>query len=65
MDFLNDVDTTTVAPTTGQVLKWDGAKWAIGTDATQGGAGTDADTLDGFDGLYYLDYGNFTNTIPQ
>ena len=62
VDFLNDVDTTTVAPTTGQVLKWDGAKWAPGTDATTGGAGTDADTLDGFDGSYYLDYGNFTNT---
>ena len=30
------------APTSGQVLKWDGAKWAPGTDATTGGAGTDA-----------------------
>ena len=62
VDFLSDVDTTTVAPQSGQVLKWDGAKWAPGTDATTGGAGTDADTLDGFDGTYYLDYGNFTNT---
>jgi len=62
VDFLSDVDTTTVTPTTGQVLKWDGSKWAPGTDATTGGAGTDADTLDGFDGSYYLDYGNFTNT---
>ena len=62
VDFLSDVDTTTVTPTTGQVLKWDGAKWAPGTDATTGGAGTDADTLDGFDGSYYLDYNNFSNT---
>ena len=62
VDFLSDVDTTTTPPTSGQVLKWDGAKWAPGTDATTGGAGTDADTLDGFDGTYYLDYGNFTNT---
>tara|TARA_B100001287_G_scaffold158654_1_gene133335 strand:- start:3794 stop:5992 length:2199 start_codon:yes stop_codon:yes gene_type:complete len=62
VDFLSDVDTTTVAPTTGQVLKWNGTKWAPGVDATTGGAGTDADTLDGFDGSYYLDYGNFTNT---
>lgn len=62
IDFLSDVDTTSSAPTTGQVLKWDGAKWAPGVDATTGGAGTDADTLDGFDGSYYLDYNNLNNT---
>lgn len=62
IDDLSDVDTTTVAPSTGQVLKWDGAKWAPGTDATTGGSGTDADTLDGQDGSYYLNYNNFTNT---
>ena len=61
IDFLSDVDTSTSAPTTGQVLKWDGAKWAPGADATSGGSGTDADTLDGFDGSYYLDYGNIAN----
>jgi plastocyanin len=61
IDFLSDVDTTTSAPTSGQVLKWDGAKWAPGSDATTGGGGTDADTLDGFDGTYYLDWGNVTN----
>lgn len=33
------------------------------TDADVGtGAGLDADTLDGQEGSYYLDYGNFTNT---
>jgi len=62
IDFLSDVDTTSSTPTTGQVLKWDGSKWAPGVDATTGGAGTDADTLDGFDGSYYLDYNNFSNT---
>lgn len=62
IDFLSDVDTTSSAPSTGQVLKWDGAKWAPGVDATTGGAGTDADTLDGFDGSYYLDYNNLNNT---
>lgn len=62
IDFLSDVDTTSSAPTTGQVLKWDGAKWAPGADVASGGSGLDADTLDGFDSAYYLDYNNFTNT---
>lgn len=35
VDFLSDVDTTTTPPSTGSVLKWDGAKWAPGTDALQ------------------------------
>jgi len=61
INFLSDVDTTSSAPTTGQVLKWNGAQWAPGVDATTGGAGTDADTLDGFDGSYYLDYNNLNN----
>ena len=50
INSLSDVDTTSTAPQTGNVLKWDGGKWAPGTDATTGGAGTDADTLDGQDG---------------
>ena len=62
IDALSDVDTTTSAPSTGQVLKWDGAKWAPAADVTSGGGGTDADTLDGQDGSYYLNYNNFTNT---
>ena len=57
---LGNVSST--APTAGQVLKWDGSQWAPGTDATTGGAGTDADTLDGFDSPYFLDWTNFTNT---
>ena len=62
IDFLADVDTTSSPPATGNVLKWDGTRWAPGTDATTGGAGTDADTLDGFDSAYFLDYNNFSNT---
>lgn len=62
INFLSDVDTVTNTPATGEVLKWDGAKWAPGTDIAEGGTGLDADTLDGQDGSYYLNYNNFTNT---
>jgi plastocyanin len=58
--FLSNV--SSAVPSTGEVLKWDGAQWAPGTDIAEGGAGLDADTLDGFDSSYYLDYSNFTNT---
>ena len=59
---LGDVDVTTIAPSVGQVLKWDGVKWAPAADATTGGVGLDANTLDGFDSVYFLNWGNFTNT---
>lgn len=62
IDFLSDVDTTSTAPTSGQVLKWNGTNWAPAADIASGGAGLDADTLDGFNSTYYLDYNNFTNT---
>jgi len=61
INAFSDVDTATTAPTTGQVLKWNGTNWAPGTDATTGGSGTDADTLDGFDSAYYLNYGNLSS----
>ena len=61
IDFLSDVDTSTTAPTTGQVLKWNGTNWVPGVDSTTGGAGTDADTLDGFDSSYFLNYNNLNN----
>ena len=63
---LTDVDTSDTTPTTGDVLKWDGAKWAPGTDVASGGAGLDATTLSGFSGSYYLNYNNLNNkpTIP-
>lgn len=45
----------------GQVLTWDGAKWE-GTAPATGGSVVSADQLDGFDGDYYLNYENHTNT---
>ena len=62
IDDLTDVDTSNTTPVAGNVLKWDGAKWSPGTDATTGGAGTDADTLDGQDSIYFLNYNNLQNT---
>lgn len=58
---LTDVQITGT-PTTGYVLKWNGTKWAPAIDATSGGAGTDADTLNGQSGSYYLNYTNLSNT---
>jgi hypothetical protein len=46
---LTGVDLAAMGASTGQVLKWDGTTWAPGTDATAGGAGFDADLLDGLD----------------
>ena len=62
IDDLADVDTSSTAPTTGQVLKWNGSNWAPANDITQGGGGLDADTLDGQDSSYYLNYNNLSNT---
>ena len=66
INSLTDVDTVSQAPQTGNVLKWDGAKWAPGIDTATGGGGTDADTLDGFDSSYFTNYNNLNNkpTIP-
>lgn len=58
---LSDVDTTSTPPVTGDVLKWNGTNWVPGSDATSGGLGTDADTLDGFDSSYFLNYNNLSN----
>jgi len=56
-----DVDTQSTPPQTGQVLKWDGIKWSPADDITSGGSGLNADTLDGFDSAYFLDWNNVTN----
>ncbi len=40
IDGLTDVDTSTVAPQVGNVLKWDGVNWVPGTDANDGGGGS-------------------------
>ena len=62
---LGDVSDST--PQTGQVLKWDGNQWGPGVDIAGSGSGGggggfantgDAQTLDGFDGTYYLDWNN-------
>ena len=61
INALSDVDTTTSPPTSGQVLKYNGTQWVPGLDATTGGSGTDAGTLNGQPGSYYLNYENQTN----
>ena len=58
---LSDVDTEGTPPIPGQVLKWNGLQWAPANDATSGGGGLNADTLDGFDSPYFLDYQNLNN----
>lgn len=55
IDDLADVDTTTVAPSNGQILEWDGSNWVpanndgglttVATDATITGDGTGGDPL--------------------
>lgn len=61
LNDISDVDTESVTPFTGAVLKYDGNKWAPAIDVTSGGTGLDADTLDGQDGSYYLNWNNFSN----
>ena len=63
INSLSDVDTVSKHPKL-VTFKWDGAKWAPGVDTTTGGAGTDADTLDGFDSAYFTNYNNLNNK-PQ
>ena len=58
---MSDVDTTTSAPTAGQVLKWSGTKWQPAADSTSGGGASDASTLDGLDSTYFLNYNNLNN----
>ena len=73
LDNLSDVDLS-VAPTNGQVLKWNGSKWAAANDLTGGGGGglalTDlsvqSSTASGGGSLVYNDgSGVFTYTPPD
>ena len=59
---LIDVDLSNIQDN--YVIKWDSDnnKFIGAVDVASGGAGADADTLDGQDGTYYLNYNNFTNT---
>ena len=61
INLLADVDTVSTPPAVGQVLKWNGTNWVPAADATTGGAGTDADTLDGLDSAYFLNFVNISN----
>ena len=66
VNVLSDVDTVTTPPVAGQVLKWNGTNWVPANDATSGGGSSDADTLDGLDSTYFLNYNNLSNkpSIP-
>lgn len=71
IDALSDVDTATTAPTTGQVLKWDGSNWVPDTDGGGGGgiALTDLSVSTASAGSSALSYNNgtgvFTYTPPD
>jgi hypothetical protein len=57
---LTDVNIT--GATDGQVLAFDDSTGSFINVAAPSGGSSDAGTLDGQDGTYYLDYTNFTNT---
>ena len=57
IDALLDVNVSNIASAAGQILKWDGSAWVRGNASS----GSDADTLDSFEGTYYLNANNFTN----
>ena len=73
IDGLSDVDTTTTAPTSGQVLKWNGSAWAPADDAQGSGGGgialTDLSVTQNAAGTAALSYDNttgaFTYTPPD
>jgi len=52
IDDLSDVDTTTTAPTNGQVLEWDGTNWVPATNTSPS---TTDDLAEGSTNLYYTD----------
>lgn len=60
IDVLSDVDTTTAAPTSGQVLIWNGSNWAPGNTAA---AGLNFDsTIQTSDFVAVINTGYFVNT---
>ena len=60
IDVLSDVDTTTAAPTSGQVLIWNGSNWAPGNTAA---AGLNFDsTIQTSDFVAAINTGYFVNT---
>ena len=62
IDALTDVDTTTTAPSSGDVLKWDGSKWAPGTDNSgSGGISSETDPVFTASPAYAITSTNTTN----
>jgi hypothetical protein len=56
---LSDIsNVANTAPQVGEVLKWSGSSWGPGVDTGD----TNADTLDGQHGAYYVDWANANNT---
>ena len=60
IDVLSDVDTTTAAPTSGQVLIWNGSNWAPGNTASAGLAFDSAIKVASFSAA--INTGYFVNT---
>lgn len=64
IDGLTDVDTSTVAPAVGDVLKWDGVNWVPGKDANDGGGGsTPSVTYLTIKELYPKDRSTYASTL--
>lgn len=62
IDALSDVDTTTTTPSSGDVLKWDGSKWAPGTDNSgSGGISNETDPVFTASPAYAITSTNTTN----
>ncbi len=60
INALADVNTSGIA--SGKILKYNGSAWVMADDATAGGGGTDAATLQGQNLAYVLSYANHTGT---
>ena len=60
INALADVNTSGIA--SGKILKYNGSAWVMADDATSGGGGTDAATLQGQNLAYVLSYANHTGT---
>ena len=62
INALSDVDTTTTTPSSGDVLKWDGSKWAPGTDNSgSGGISSETDPVFTASPAYAITSTNTTN----
>lgn len=67
LNELNDVAIDQNTLSIGKVLKYNGTNWVAASESGNPEAGQgsgDAATLNGFDGTYYLNYNNLSNTPP-